>query len=88
MKSVRRWSTRLIQLGLGMACIALLAAYAAKTYFRNWDWMSEDDLFISAQKVSGGGQLCQSADVVCHRQMFMSLPSRDKGLLEQRQGPA
>ena len=39
-----------------MACIALLSAYAAKTYFRNWDWMSEDDLFISAQKVSGWGK--------------------------------
>ena len=36
---------------LGVACVTLLYAYAAKMYSRNWDWLSEDDLFISAQKV-------------------------------------
>lgn len=32
-------------------CGCVLAAYAARTYVRNWDWLSEEDLFVSAQKV-------------------------------------
>jgi hypothetical protein len=31
--------------------LAMLVAYGAKTYTRNWDWLSEEVLFLSAQKV-------------------------------------
>ena len=30
---------------------ALLAAYAARTLLRNWDWETEEALFRSAEKV-------------------------------------
>ena len=31
---------------------ALLAAYAARTFVRNWDWETEEALFRSAEKVA------------------------------------
>ncbi|KAG1677925.1 hypothetical protein FOA52_001343 [Chlamydomonas sp. UWO 241] len=32
-----------------LACAAVLVAYASRTWARNWDWMSEEQLFVSAQ---------------------------------------
>lgn len=34
-----------------MLVAALLAAYAARTFVRNWDWETEEALFRSAEKV-------------------------------------
>jgi hypothetical protein len=37
---------------MGLATVvALLLAFSAKTWSRNWDWQDEETLFIAAQKV-------------------------------------
>ncbi len=39
---------------LMISCLGMLVAYGAKTYRRNWDWLSEEALFLSAQEVRCG----------------------------------
>ena len=49
-----RWRRRLgrwLRLPVLLACVIVLALYAERTYRRNWDWLSEETLFLSAQKV-------------------------------------
>ena len=49
--AARRWAASFSRTLVALGCIAMLTAYAAKTYSRNWDWLTEEHLFLSAQKV-------------------------------------
>ena len=45
------WTLGLLRLLLMSGCALIVVAYTAKTFQRNWDWLSEEHLFLSAQKV-------------------------------------
>ncbi|GAX82143.1 hypothetical protein CEUSTIGMA_g9571.t1 [Chlamydomonas eustigma] len=50
-----RWlvsiSKSMVHLLVATGLMTMLMAYSVKTYSRNWDWLSEEALFLSAQKV-------------------------------------
>ena len=62
-----------LRLALYLSCLVLLCGYGERTYRRNWDWLNDEALFISANEVcSQSAKVQLNTGILMRRKMDMN----------------
>jgi tetratricopeptide (TPR) repeat protein len=72
-KAIKSILSGIVRLALTLSCLLLLCGYGERTYRRNWDWLNDEALFISANEVcSQSAKVQLNTGILMRRKMDMN----------------